>query len=32
MSDLDKLEDLGFYLAPKHKSLILEEAGESRDR
>ena len=29
---LDKLEDLGFYLAPKHKSLILEEAGESRDR
>ena len=25
---LDQLEDLGFHLAPEHKSLILKKAGE----
>jgi len=25
---LDKLRDLGFYLAPKHRAAILKEAGE----
>jgi len=26
---LDRLEDLGFYLSPDHKSIILKEAGEN---
>lgn len=26
---LDRLEDLGFYLAPEHRFLILREAGEN---